>query len=195
MKLRDAQSRTVIIFMSTIQKYRSTMAKTIEEMDQKIRSGKAVVFTAEEIIDVVKEKRLAKAAAKVDVVTTGTFGPMCSSAAYFNIGHSKPRKAGAVTCTINDVPGVYRIRCREIMIGATALPDDDPLNSDLPGRVQLRGRPRHRGSCCRQRDQADGRLRYGLLPLPEAGEMSIFRTCRMLSSSIPATPTRTTMWP
>ena len=32
------------------------MAKTIEEINEKIRSGKAVVFTAEEIIDVVRKK-------------------------------------------------------------------------------------------------------------------------------------------
>jgi len=32
------------------------MAKTIEEINQKIKKGEAVVFTAEEIIGVVKEK-------------------------------------------------------------------------------------------------------------------------------------------
>jgi uncharacterized protein (DUF39 family) len=58
------------------------MAKTIEEINQKIKKGEAVVFTAEEIIGVVKEKGLAQAAAEVDVVTTGTFGPMCSSGAF-----------------------------------------------------------------------------------------------------------------
>jgi uncharacterized protein (DUF39 family) len=31
------------------------MAKTIEEINAKIRSGKVVVFTAEEIIDVVRD--------------------------------------------------------------------------------------------------------------------------------------------
>ena len=67
------------------------MAKTIQEINEKIRRGKAVVCTAEEIIGVVKEKGLKQAAAQVDVVTTGTFGPMCSSGAYFNMGHSKPR--------------------------------------------------------------------------------------------------------
>jgi uncharacterized protein (DUF39 family) len=34
------------------------MAKTIEEINEKIRQGKAVVCTAEEIIQVVKEKGL-----------------------------------------------------------------------------------------------------------------------------------------
>ena len=67
------------------------MAKTIGEINEKIQDGKAVVATAEEIIDIVKQKGVKRAAQEVDVVTTGTFGPMCSSGAYFNIGHSKPR--------------------------------------------------------------------------------------------------------
>lgn len=33
----------------------------------------------------------AEAAKKVDVVTTGTFGPMCSSGALLNTGHTTPR--------------------------------------------------------------------------------------------------------
>ena len=70
------------------------MSKTIEEINEKIREGKAVVFTAEEVIDFVKAKGVKKAAQEVDVVTTGTFGPMCSSSAYLNIGHSSPRIAG-----------------------------------------------------------------------------------------------------
>ncbi len=81
------------------------MAKTIEEINQKIRKGEVVVFTAEEIIGVVKEKGLKKAAEEVDVVTTGTFGPMCSSAAYLNIGHSNPRiKLGGGKTYVNDIP-------------------------------------------------------------------------------------------
>ena len=67
------------------------MSKTIEAINQKIKAGEAVVVTAEEIIDIVEEKGVKTAAQEVDVVTTGTFGPMCSSGAYFNIGHAKPR--------------------------------------------------------------------------------------------------------
>jgi L-aspartate semialdehyde sulfurtransferase len=116
------------------------MAKTIEEINQKIRSGKAVVFTAEEIIDVVKEKGLAKAAAMVDVVTTGTFGPMCSSGAYFNIGHSKPRiKLGGGKVSLNDVPAYAGFAAADIMIGANALPDDDPRNRFHPGEFNYGG--------------------------------------------------------
>ncbi len=67
------------------------MAKTIQEINEKIKKGEAVVLTAEEIIDFVAEEGVKKAAQKVDVVTTGTFGPMCSSGAYFNVGHTRPR--------------------------------------------------------------------------------------------------------
>ncbi|HJX04226.1 MAG TPA: homocysteine biosynthesis protein [Thermoplasmata archaeon] len=47
-------------------------------------------MTAEEFKDHVKALGIRKAAAEVDIVTTGTFGAMCSSGAYFNFGHSDP---------------------------------------------------------------------------------------------------------
>lgn len=64
--------------------------KSYEEINEKIRSRKAVVVTAEEVIEIVKKKGAAKAAEEVDVVTTGTFGAMCSSGAFVNFGHSDP---------------------------------------------------------------------------------------------------------
>ncbi|MBW1679420.1 MAG: hypothetical protein JRJ08_04650, partial [Deltaproteobacteria bacterium] len=57
------------------------MDKTIQQINEKIKKGEAVVLTAEEIIDIVDEKGAKKATEEVDVVTTGTFGPMCSSGA------------------------------------------------------------------------------------------------------------------
>ena len=116
------------------------MAKTIEEINQKIREGKAVVVTAEEIIDIAKEKGVKQAAQEVDVVTTGTFGPMCSSGAYFNIGHSKPRmKLGAGKSYLNDVPAYTGFAAVDLFIGATALPDDDPRNKVHPGEFNYGG--------------------------------------------------------
>ena len=67
------------------------MAKTIQEINEKIKKGTVVVATAEEIINIVEAEGVSNAAEKVDVVTTGTFGPMCSSGTYFNIGHTKPK--------------------------------------------------------------------------------------------------------
>ena len=67
------------------------MAKTYEEINEKIKQKKAVTVTAEEMIGIVSEHGTKKAAEKVDVVTTGTFGPMCSSGAVLNVGHTTPR--------------------------------------------------------------------------------------------------------
>ena len=116
------------------------MAKTIEEINEKIREGKAVVVTAEEIIGVVKQKGVAKAAQEVDVVTTGTFGPMCSSGAILNIGHTKPRmKLGGGKVYLNDVPAYTGLAAVDICIGVNALPDDDPRNKIYPGEFNYGG--------------------------------------------------------
>ena len=116
------------------------MAKTIAEINQKIKKGQAVVVTAEEIIDIVRKKGIAEAAREVDVVTTGTFGPMCSSGAYFNIGHSKPRvKLGGGRVYLNDVPVYAGLAALDIFIGATAIPDEDPRNRSYPGEFDYGG--------------------------------------------------------
>jgi len=116
------------------------MAKTIEEINQKIKQGKAVVVTAEEIIGIAREKGTKKAAEEVDVVTTGTFGPMCSSGAYFNTGHTRPRlKFGGGKVLLNDVPAYTGLAATDLFIGATALPDDDPRNKVPPGEFNYGG--------------------------------------------------------
>ena len=116
------------------------MAKTIEEINEKIKAGKAVVVTAEEIIDLIKQKGTKKAAQEVDVVTTGTFSPMCSSGAYFNIGHAKPRiKLGGGRVYLNDVLAYAGFAATDILIGANALPDDDPRNRVHPGEFNYGG--------------------------------------------------------
>ena len=116
------------------------MAKTIAEINEKIKKGQAVVATAEEIIDIAKKKGISQAAKEVDVVTTGTFGPMCSSGAYFNVGHTKPRiKLGGGKVYLNDVPTYTGIAAVDIFLGATALPDDDPKNRIYPGEFRYGG--------------------------------------------------------
>jgi uncharacterized protein (DUF39 family) len=119
---------------------RKPMAKTIEEINDKIRKGKAVVLTAEEIIDYATEKGVKKAAQEVDVVTTGTFGPMCSSGAYFNVGHTKPRiKLGGGKTYLNDVPVYTGLAAVDFFLGATAMPEDDPRNKIYPGKFSYGG--------------------------------------------------------
>jgi len=116
------------------------MAKTIEEINEKIKQGKAVVLTAEEIIDFAKTNGVEKAAREVDVVTTGTFGTMCSSMAYFNTGHANPRiKYGGGRAYLNDVPAYTGIAAADLVIGATATPDDDPRNRVYPGEFNYGG--------------------------------------------------------
>lgn len=94
--------------------------KTYAEINEKIKQGKAVVFTAEEIIEVVKEKGYKEAAREVDVVTTATFGPMCSSGAFINFGHSDP-PIRMSKVWLNDVPAYAGIAAVDAYIGATEL--------------------------------------------------------------------------
>jgi len=114
------------------------MPKTIREINEKIRKGQVVVVDAEEIIDIVAERGPERAAREVDVVTTGTFGPMCSSGAFLNTGHTKPRSK-FTRVTLNGVTAYAGLAAVDIYIGATELPVDDPENRIFPGRFRYGG--------------------------------------------------------
>ncbi len=112
--------------------------KTYQEINQRIRSGEAVVVTAEEMVDIVRKNGPVEAAQKVDVVTTGTFSPMCSTGAFINIGHSKPTiKAARVW--LNNVPAYAGLAAVDIYIGATEPCEEDPLNKVFPGEFRYGG--------------------------------------------------------
>jgi len=64
--------------------------KTYEEINQKLKQGKAVVLTAEEVTKLAQNASPDEIVQKVDVVTTATFGAMCSSGAIINFGHASP---------------------------------------------------------------------------------------------------------
>ena len=117
------------------------MLRTIEEINDKIRTGSVVVVTAEEIIGLAREKGIEKAARDVDVVTTGTFSPMCSSGAFFNIKQPKEKmKIGGGWITLNGVPAYAGLAAADVYIGATALPDGDPRNNNgRPGKFRYGG--------------------------------------------------------
>ena len=117
------------------------MIRTIEEINDKIRSGSVVVVTAEEIIGMARAKGIKKAARDVDVVTTGTFSPMCSSGAFFNIKQPKEKmKLGGGWITLNGVPAYAGLAAADIYIGATAIPDGDPRNNNgRPGKFRYGG--------------------------------------------------------
>lgn len=116
------------------------MAKTLEEINQKIKSGQVVVVTAEEMVGIVAEKGARQAARAVDVVTTGTFGAMCSSGAMMNLGHSRPRiKLGGGQVRLNRVPAYAGLAAVDIYVGAAAIPDEDPRNAVFPGEFRYGG--------------------------------------------------------
>jgi uncharacterized protein (DUF39 family) len=116
------------------------MGKTLEEINQKIRRGDVVVVTAEEMVDVVAEKGPKKAAQAIDVVTTGTFGAMCSSGMMMNLGHSRPRiKFGGGQVRLNRVPAYAGLAAVDLYLGATAIPDEDPRNAVYPGEFRYGG--------------------------------------------------------
>ncbi len=112
--------------------------KTYEEINRRIEKGEAVVVTAEEVIDLVSKKGISQAAREVDVVTTGTFGMMCSSGACLNIGHSKPRMK-ILEATLNGVPAYGGLAAVDLFIGATQPAKDDPLNKVHPGEFKYGG--------------------------------------------------------
>jgi len=93
--------------------------RTIEEINARIRSGEAVVVTASEMAQIVKSEGVRAAFKKVDIVTTGTFGPMCSSGAIINFGHANP-PTKLVDVTLNDVPAYGHLAAVDVYLGATA---------------------------------------------------------------------------
>jgi uncharacterized protein (DUF39 family) len=112
--------------------------KTYQEINEKIKQGKAVVVTAEEIIGIVREKGEVEAARTVDVVTTGTFSPMCSSGAFLNFGHTRP-PIKAARVWLNNVPAYAGLAAVDVYLGATEPAADDPLNKVYPGEFKYGG--------------------------------------------------------
>jgi L-aspartate semialdehyde sulfurtransferase len=112
--------------------------KTIEQINKRIAGGEAVVVTAEEIIDIASREGVVEAAKKVDVVTTGTFAPMCSSGAFINIGQSKPVIRTTKTW-FNNVLAYSGVAAVDCYIGATQTCEDDPLNKRYPGEFNYGG--------------------------------------------------------
>jgi uncharacterized protein (DUF39 family) len=112
--------------------------KSYQEINDKIRKGDVVVMTADEIVDVVKSEGPVEAARRVDVVTTGTFAPMCSSGAFINFGHATP---GIKTAKVwlNNVPAYGGIAAVDCYLGATEPCEDDPLNKVYPGEFNYGG--------------------------------------------------------
>jgi uncharacterized protein (DUF39 family) len=117
---------------------KATAGKTIAEINERIKKGKAVVLTAEEMVETVKRLGKTKAAKEVDVVTTGTFSPMCSSGMLFNFGQEPPLMR-ASQVWLNNVPCYGGLAAVDAYLGATETSADDPLNKVHPGRFAYGG--------------------------------------------------------
>ena len=102
------------------------MSKTIQEINEKIKKGKAVVFTAEQAVAMAAEQGIKECAKKIDVVTAATFGAMCSSGAVLNFGHSEP-PIRMSHITLNGVEAYGGLAAVDTYIGATQ-----------PGRIDWR---------------------------------------------------------
>ncbi len=101
--------------------------RTFQEINEKIARKEAVVMTAEEVIALKDEQGISKSTEIVDVVTTGTFGPMCSSGAFFNVGHSDP-PIRMQKVWLNDVMAYAGLAAVDFYLGATQLAESRENN-------------------------------------------------------------------
>ena len=98
----------------------SEKLRSYEEINAKIKKGDAVVMSADEFAQYAKDHGVSAAAREVDVVTTGTFGAMCSSGAFLNFGHSEP-PIKMLHCWLNDVPAYRGLAAVDTYIGSTSM--------------------------------------------------------------------------
>jgi uncharacterized protein (DUF39 family)/CBS domain-containing protein len=138
--------------------------RTIDEINEKIRKGDAQVLTAEEMKRLVESSGVEVAFREVDVVTTGTFGAMCSSGAIINVGHSDP-PIKIEKAWINDVPICHPGAAVDLYIGATVMSEQQPFEyggghviEDLVGGKEVDFKAAAYGTDCYPRTQVKTRL-------------------------------------
>jgi len=103
------------------------VTKTYQEINDKIKKGTAVVLTADEMVKYVADNGTAVAAEEIDIVTTGTFGPMCSSGAFLNFGHSDP-PIKFEHLWLNNVHAYHGGAAVDCYIGCTRMADKSPFD-------------------------------------------------------------------
>ncbi|MDG6243782.1 MAG: homocysteine biosynthesis protein [Methanolobus sp.] len=101
--------------------------KSIHDINSKIRDGSVNVVTAEDMVHIVGELGAEEAAKEVDVVTTGTFGAMCSSGVWLNFGHSEP-PIKMQKVFLNDVEAYTGVAAVDAFIGATQLSESQGMD-------------------------------------------------------------------
>jgi len=92
--------------------------KSIEEINKKIKAHKAVVLTASEAKLMAEEEGSKCLSEKVDVVTTATYSPMCSSGVFINTGHTDPHMK-MQEVFLDDVQAYGGIATADFYLGAT----------------------------------------------------------------------------
>jgi uncharacterized protein (DUF39 family) len=109
------------------------VSKSYDEIRKKTMDGDVVVMTAQEFKEYVKANGVKKAAKDVDIVTTGTFGAMCSSGAYFNFGHSDP-PIKMQKVWMDGIPAYAGLAAVDAYLGATEL---DETNNMMHGGAHV----------------------------------------------------------
>ena len=104
----------------------SKKKRSVAEINEKIKRGDVQVLTAEEMKKLVESSGIEVAYKEVDVVTTGTFGAMCSSGAIINLGHSDP-PIKIQRAWINDVEAFHPGAAVDLYIGATVMSETRPF--------------------------------------------------------------------
>jgi len=138
--------------------------RTIAEINQKIKTGDVQVVTAEEMKKLVESSGIEVAYKEVDVVTTGTFGAMCSSGAIINVGHSDP-PIKIQKAWINDVEVSHPGAAVDLYIGATQMSETNPFEyggghviEDLIAGKEVELRATSYGTDCYPRTKLDTTL-------------------------------------
>jgi uncharacterized protein (DUF39 family)/CBS domain-containing protein len=135
--------------------------RSIAEINQKIKSGDVQVLTAEEMKKLVESSGVEVAYKEVDVVTTGTFGAMCSSGAIINLGHSDP-PIKIQRAWLNDVEVSHPGAAVDLYIGASMMSDTQPFEyggghviEDLIAGKEVEVRATSYGTDCYPRTKLD----------------------------------------
>ncbi|MDD3056883.1 MAG: homocysteine biosynthesis protein [Sphaerochaeta sp.] len=129
------------------------MAKTIAQINEKIKAGSVVVVSAEAFSRMAKETPISTLSEEVDIVTTATFGPMCSSGAIINFGHWSPG-IRMEEISLNGVNAYEGLAAVDTYIGATAESKFDPtygganVIEDLIAGKDVRLHARGKGTDC-----------------------------------------------
>ncbi len=142
--------------------------RSVEQINAKIRQGKAVVWTVAELKARVDELGVAQIAKTVDVITTGTFEPMEASGAMINLGHTDP-PIKIRQCWVDGVPAYAGFGAVDLYLGASQSADgsdsDDPKDrggghviADLIAGKSLSLRAIGQGTDCYPRTNLDTQI-------------------------------------